>query len=108
MRQRTGMHIILLILLVVLGYWGWQHWRKGPWKILPEIDPDPNVQFDHLLFLDEHRGFAFGHSRPEAADTMSDVNDRFRAQEAWGYATTDGGLHWQTKNASRPRLHRRR
>lgn len=97
MKRRPGMYVLFLILLVVLGFWGRRHWHKGPWKILSEIDPDPKVQVDELLFLDEKRGFAFGHSRPEAADRMPNVNDRFRADEAWVYTTTNGGLHWQKK-----------
>jgi hypothetical protein len=64
---------------------------------LPEIDPDPQVNFDHLLFLSEHRGFAFAHLRSAAADAMPNISDRLRADEAWVYATTDGGLHWQKK-----------
>jgi hypothetical protein len=98
-KQRASRYFFLLILLV-LGFWGWQRWGSGPWRIVSQIDSDSNVKFDQLLFLDALRGFAFGHSSPEAGDTLPaayDVRDDLRADEAWVYATVDGGLHRQAR-----------
>lgn len=91
--------LLVVLVSVIVFVWGWLRWHKGSWKILSQIDPDPHVEFDQLLFLDEHRGFAFAHSEPEVADTIPNVTDRFRAEEAWVYTTTDGGLHWQTRKS---------
>jgi len=86
--------VLVVLASLILLVWGWLQWHKGPWKILSEIDPDPKVEFDQLLFLDEERGYAFGHTMP---DTGQDATERWRGVEAWVYTTTDGGVHWQTK-----------
>lgn len=86
--------LVVLVMSLLLLFWRWQH---RPWKVLSVIDSDPRIEIDQLLFLDERRGLAFGHSEPEAVDTMRDVNGRLRAETAWVYATDDGGLHWQAR-----------
>lgn len=94
--MRNRMALTGLIFLIVLGSWGswaWLNWHKGPWKILSQIDPDPKVEFDALLFLDEHKGFAFAHVMEDKAD----ATEGWRGAEAWVYETSDGGHHWPTK-----------